>query len=194
MWRAQCFGVGVFALYRSECLTNPTEGIRLLTYAFQCSFLRAHRFNFRQKVYFWDRPAPLDARTSAATRVSQKLEHSSLSKGASSNVLTRTMLSQPEFSILCDIHHFQKAHLQKYFRAQCFPNSSSQFSVTFVTFENVSIKMYTQFYIIDTLMSNSLWHSSLLKNVGCGFTYATNVLSPTPILKQCGRKYFVLST
>ena len=100
------------------------------------------------------------------------------------------MLSQLEFSILCDIHHFQKAHLQKYLRAQCFPNSSSQFSVTFVTFENVSLKMYIQFYIIDTLMSNSLWHSSLLKNVGYGFTYATNVLRPTPVLKHCGRKYY----
>ena len=150
-------------VYRSECLTDRTEGIRLLTYAFQCSFLRAHRFNFRQQVYFWDRPAPLDARTSAATRVSQKLKHSSLSKGASSNVLPRTMFSQPEFSILCNIHHFQKAHLQKYLRAQCFPNSSSQIHRTFATLNIFNLARLQQSQDNAACASRSLKHLSRSK-------------------------------
>ena len=46
-------------------------------------------------------------------------------------------------------------------------------SVTFVTFENVSCKVCTQLHIIETSMSNNLWHSSLLQMclVKCAHSY-----------------------
>ena len=65
--------------------------------------------------------------------------------------------------ILYDIRHFSKWAFSNVHNVTGHCNVDAKFSVTFVTFENVSSKMCTMSQGIATSMPNSLWHSSLFK-------------------------------
>ena len=119
-----------------------------------------YAFHFRGETVIYATLAPLLPPTLPRLRGSPEMQNIHNKKKQCEHSYTKVEHWCP---ILCDIRHFWKCVLYSVNAVTQNWNVDVQFSVTFVTFENVSCKVWTQLHRIETLISNSLWHSSLLK-------------------------------